>query len=107
MSYMYYSFVGTLVTVFVGIIVSFMTASDQDEFDDHLLHPCVLRFTKWMKQKKAEPSSITNSQVVFENQGFQFSNGDGCVSNTSTNNTTTTMDTNLGVGCDNTKQTLK
>lgn len=88
---MYYSVVGTLVTILVGIIVSYMTASNDDEYDEHLLHPCVLRLTKWIKQKNSQTSSLTSSQAVYENRGFQCSNDDGRFSKSSTNTLTTAL----------------
>lgn len=46
-SYMYYSLFGTLITVFVGMIVSLMTLSKADAYDSKFIHPIVYRMAKW------------------------------------------------------------
>lgn len=46
-SYMYYSLFGTLITVFVGIVVSLLTRSEADAYDSKYIHPCVFRMAKW------------------------------------------------------------
>lgn len=39
---MYYGLLGTLVTVFVGILISWITKhSEKNEFDERLLHPFI------------------------------------------------------------------
>lgn len=45
-TYMYYSFFGTLITVFVGTLVGIITQSDDDQYDYKLLHPLVLTFCR-------------------------------------------------------------
>jgi len=49
---MYYAVFGTTITVLVGIIVSYMTASKDDTYDSKLLHPLMLRFSKWLPGKE-------------------------------------------------------
>lgn len=46
-SYMYYSLFGTLITVFVGIVVSLLTRSESDAYDSKYIHPVVYRMAKW------------------------------------------------------------
>uniref|UniRef100_A0A1I8Q3V8 Sodium/solute symporter n=1 Tax=Stomoxys calcitrans TaxID=35570 RepID=A0A1I8Q3V8_STOCA len=43
-SYMYYSLIGTALTVLIGYIVSLLTQDPKDAYDAKLLHPAVLRF---------------------------------------------------------------
>lgn len=44
MSYMYYSVFGSIVTVFVGCIVSLLTRTS--DYDSKLVHPILSRFVK-------------------------------------------------------------
>lgn len=50
-SYMYYSLIGTFITVFVGIVVSYMTASLDDAYDSKLIHPWFLKMSNWFPGK--------------------------------------------------------
>ncbi|KAM7364289.1 sodium-coupled monocarboxylate transporter 1 isoform 2-T14 [Cochliomyia hominivorax] len=43
-SYMYYSLLGTLLTVLIGIIGSYLTQDPKDAYDAKLLHPLVFKF---------------------------------------------------------------
>lgn len=45
-SYMYYAFFGTLITVVVGIVVSLLTMSKNDAYDSKYIHPVVYKVTK-------------------------------------------------------------
>lgn len=45
-TYMYYSLIGTLITVFVGITVSLLTFSKDDRYDPKLIHPFVYNIAK-------------------------------------------------------------
>lgn len=45
MSYMYYSVVGSLITVLVGCIVSLCTSDGNDKSNRQLVHPILLRWT--------------------------------------------------------------
>lgn len=42
-SYMYYSLIGTFITVVVGTIISYITRSQEDAYDSKLLHPLVYK----------------------------------------------------------------
>jgi hypothetical protein len=43
-SYMYYSLIGTLITVVIGTIVSYLTFSKDDAYESKLIHPMVYKF---------------------------------------------------------------
>lgn len=45
---MYYSLIGTFLTVFIGWLVSWMTASPDDAYDSNLLHPAIYKLSLWM-----------------------------------------------------------
>lgn len=45
-SYMYYAFFGTAITVVVGMLVSLVTQSDSDAYDSKYIHPVVYKITK-------------------------------------------------------------
>lgn len=47
-SYMYYAFFGTAITVLVGMLVSLLTQSDADAYDSKYIHPCVYKITKYI-----------------------------------------------------------
>lgn len=47
-SYMYYAFFGTLITVVVGCIVSLLTLSESDAYDSKYIHPVIYRITKFI-----------------------------------------------------------
>lgn len=51
-SYMYYSIIGTLLTVFIGVVVSYMTQSKEDAYDSKLIHVVAYKFTNWLPGKK-------------------------------------------------------
>lgn len=52
-TYMYYAFIGSMGTVFIGIIVSLLTANAKaDVYEEHLLHPLVLKISKFLPGKK-------------------------------------------------------
>lgn len=72
MTYMYYAVLGTFVTIIVAIIVSFFTASDEDTFDENLLHPCVVKLRHWYNGASpartdiTQPNTISNVNEAFE-----------------------------------------
>lgn len=63
MTYMYYAVIGTFVTIIVAIIVSHFTASDEDNFDENLLHPCVIKLRHWYNGT----SPVTQTQDIEQN----------------------------------------
>ncbi|XP_039449985.1 sodium-coupled monocarboxylate transporter 1 isoform X3 [Culex pipiens pallens] len=50
-SYMYYSLIGTFITVIVGTIVSYATAHRDDAYDHKLLHPAIYRLSRLLPGK--------------------------------------------------------
>lgn len=72
-TYMYWSIIGTFITVFVGTLVSYWTASRDDTYEAKLLHPLIYKCLNFMpgerrefKQPLPTPSqdSITTSQAT-------------------------------------------
>lgn len=72
-TYMYWSIIGTLITVFVGTLVSYFTASKEDTYEAKLLHPLIVRCLNFMpgvpmefKQPLPESTqdSMNSSQVT-------------------------------------------
>uniref|UniRef100_A0A336LQ40 CSON000743 protein n=1 Tax=Culicoides sonorensis TaxID=179676 RepID=A0A336LQ40_CULSO len=51
-SYMYYSVFGTLITVVIGVLISALTQSDEDNYESKLVHPLVYKFTQYLPGKK-------------------------------------------------------
>lgn len=49
---MYYSLIGTTLTVVIGIIGSYLTQDPKDSYDAKLLHPLVLKFYQRFKGEK-------------------------------------------------------
>lgn len=47
-TYMYYSVLGTVITIVVGVLVSWTTRSDEDKYEAKLLHPYVTRLARYM-----------------------------------------------------------
>lgn len=47
-SYMYYAFFGTLITVVVGILVSLITISENDAYDSKYIHPVVYKAIQYV-----------------------------------------------------------
>lgn len=59
MSFMYYGLIGTLVTIIVGIVFSWITNNyEQNEYDERLLHPIIRRFL----HKKMENANDANTE---------------------------------------------
>lgn len=88
-SYMYYSLFGTMITVFVGIIVSLLTQSKEDAYDAKFIHPMVYRMAKWFPNyqklfsteplaKEIKRSSIKEPIEQHFNDGFDTSSEDTC-----------------------------
>lgn len=62
-SYMYYSMVGTITTIMVAIIVSYFTKSDDDEFDEKLLHPMILKIRNFLTCQRGDRSNATKASL--------------------------------------------
>lgn len=53
-TYMYWSIIGTFITVFVGTLVSYCTSSDDDTYEAKLLHPMIVRCLGFMPGQPRE-----------------------------------------------------
>uniref|UniRef100_A0A2M4A1K2 Putative sodium/solute symporter n=2 Tax=Anopheles triannulatus TaxID=58253 RepID=A0A2M4A1K2_9DIPT len=60
-SYMYYSLIGTFLTVAIGALVSVLTTHDDDAYDRKLLHPVAYHCSRWFPGK--ERRYITNPDI--------------------------------------------
>ncbi|XP_053682409.1 sodium-coupled monocarboxylate transporter 1 isoform X1 [Sabethes cyaneus] len=60
-SYMYYSLIGTFITVVVGTIVSYLTSHRDDAYDHKLLHPAIYRLSLMLPGK--ERRYVNNSDI--------------------------------------------
>lgn len=74
MTYMYYAVIGTFVTIIVAIVVSYFTASDEDAYDENLLHPCVIKLRHWYNgtSPAARPENIETSPVPNVNEAYEI-----------------------------------
>lgn len=72
MTYMYYAVLGTFVTIIVAIVVSYFTASEEDAFDENLLHPCVMKLRNWyngtspLRTEEIEQNTVSNVNEAYE-----------------------------------------
>ncbi|ERL88445.1 hypothetical protein D910_05831 [Dendroctonus ponderosae] len=53
-TYMYYSFLGCIITVLVGWTVSYFTASESDLYDEELIHPWARKMADYFPGKKRQ-----------------------------------------------------
>lgn len=60
-SYMYYSLIGTFITVIVGTVISYITAHRDDAYDSKLLHPMIYKLSRVIPGK--ERRYITNPDI--------------------------------------------
>ncbi|GJQ71827.1 hypothetical protein Trydic_g11509 [Trypoxylus dichotomus] len=51
-SYMYYSLIGCIITVALGWIISYFTASPRDQYDEKLIHPLARSIANYFPGKK-------------------------------------------------------
>lgn len=79
MTYMYYAVFGTFVTIIVAIIVSYFTASDEDAFDENLLHPCVIKLRHWYNgtSPAAQTEDIEQNTVSNVNNAYEITEEGG------------------------------
>nr|CAD7263702.1 unnamed protein product [Timema shepardi] len=64
-TYMYYSLIGCGITLFVGILVSYLTGTNEDDaYDVKLIHPLALRISSWFpgRQRKYVSDRITSPE---------------------------------------------
>ncbi|KAG8258869.1 hypothetical protein J6590_024188 [Homalodisca vitripennis] len=52
MTYMYYSLLGTMITVLLGMVVSYVTASSDDQYDETLVHPIARKLSSLLPGEK-------------------------------------------------------
>lgn len=79
-SYMYYSLIGTFLTVFIGWIVSWMTGSRDDAYDSNLLHPVIYKLSLLIPGRdrhytnyiEREIKSNKSSNIVIEHDNLAF-----------------------------------
>lgn len=71
MSYMYYSFFGTLITVVVGTVVSWLTRSDSDAYDSKYIHPMIYNMTKMFKNSERLFSNEQNNSSEIKNTSLK------------------------------------
>jgi len=70
MTYMYYAVFGTVITVVLGMLISYITASDDDQYDDTLIHPLALKISNWFPGKRrcfitsVHTNSVNTSNVT-------------------------------------------
>lgn len=69
-SYMYWSIIGTFITLFVGTLVSYFTSSADDTYEAKLLHPLIVKCLNFMpgaprqfKQPLPESNNTSQSTV--------------------------------------------
>lgn len=65
-SYMYYSVIGTIITVVIGVIISVLTQSDEDNYESKLVHPFARKACGWLPCKKRTylDNAIVNDVAV-------------------------------------------
>lgn len=61
---MYYSFIGTFITVIVGTIVGAITKSKNDKFDYKLLHTLVLKCCRRFGYCNDENDNVIGTSIV-------------------------------------------
>ncbi|XP_055590120.1 sodium-coupled monocarboxylate transporter 1 isoform X2 [Uranotaenia lowii] len=69
-SYMYYSLIGTFITVVVGTLVSYLTHHSDDAYDHKLLHPAVYRLSKMLpgKERRYVPNPSIKPKIPSDDQ---------------------------------------
>lgn len=85
MSYMYYSALGTFVTIFVACIVSKLTYDKEEQCEDKLLNPVVIKIRNYF-YKKSESDIEENKVVEQDNLGYEIEPESNTNSTNSTNN---------------------
>lgn len=63
---MYYGFIGAVVCVVVGVIVSIFTRSKADEFDHKLLHPVVVKIWEYFGKPEGLHDDEDNESVAHD-----------------------------------------
>ncbi|XP_053947282.1 sodium-coupled monocarboxylate transporter 1 [Anastrepha ludens] len=81
-SYMYYSLLGAVITVGVGIIISYLTRDPKDAYDAKLLHPVILRWCESFPGDKpyiigeatSDLTTVDKGKGANVNHGFDVQN---------------------------------
>lgn len=71
MSYMYYSAMGTFVTIFVACIVSKLTYNEEEKCEDKLLNPVVIKIRNYF-YKKSQSDIEENKVNEHDNLGYEI-----------------------------------
>ncbi|XP_037029311.1 sodium-coupled monocarboxylate transporter 1 [Bradysia coprophila] len=85
MSYMYYSALGTFVTIFVACIVSKLTYNKEEQCDDKLLNPAVIKLRNYF-YKKSQSDVEQNKVNEHDNLGYEIESDTNANSTKATNN---------------------
>lgn len=66
-SYMYYSIFGSIITVVIGVLVSALTQSDEDNYESKLVHPLARKICEYIPGKKRKytdhETTTTNENI--------------------------------------------
>ena len=76
---MYYSLIGTLLTVLIGIIVSYLTQDPKDSYDAKLLHPLVFRICQRFTGEK--PYYVKEIEAIASSAGSNGNINCGSIGN--------------------------
>lgn len=71
MSYMYYSAMGTFITIFVACIVSKLTYNKEEQCEDKLLNPVVIKIRNYF-YKKSHSDIEENKVNEHDNLGYEI-----------------------------------
>lgn len=71
MSYMYYSALGTFVTIFVACIVSKLTYNKEEQCEDKMLNPMVIKIRNYF-YKKSQSDIEDNKVNEQDNLGYEI-----------------------------------
>ncbi|KAK9889562.1 hypothetical protein WA026_006936 [Henosepilachna vigintioctopunctata] len=83
-TYMYYSFIGCFITVFVGWMVSFLTENENDAYDETLVHPIARKMAtifpgkkrRYLQKKEGSEKDRRESlKPTLSNSNFEKKNG--------------------------------
>lgn len=82
---MYYSVIGTFITIFVACIVSKLTYNKEEQCEDKLLNPVVIKVRNYF-YKKSHPDIEENKVNEQDNLGYVVEPESNANSTNSTNN---------------------
>ncbi|XP_053619657.1 sodium-coupled monocarboxylate transporter 1 [Plodia interpunctella] len=70
-SYMWYSVIGTLTCVTIGIIIGYITGNESDAYDENLLHPIVARIARKMPGPKRKFTNEKPEKIPDEKESSE------------------------------------